>query len=45
MTSGATIPPNSVRYDVFADETESDQYGNRSTDYTNEDEHRTETKE
>lgn len=29
MASGATIPPNSVRYDVFADETESDQYGNR----------------
>ncbi len=27
--SGATIPPNSVRYDIFADETESDQYGNR----------------
>ncbi len=27
--AGATIPPNSVRYDIFADETESDQYGNR----------------
>ncbi|MDA7945865.1 MAG: VWA domain-containing protein [Hyphomicrobiaceae bacterium] len=27
--SGETIPPNSVRYDVFADETESDQHGNR----------------
>ncbi len=27
--AGKTIPPNSVRYDVFADEAESDQYGNR----------------
>jgi hypothetical protein len=26
---GTTIPPNSVRYDLFADETESDQFGNR----------------
>ncbi|MFQ5625162.1 MAG: VWA domain-containing protein [Methyloligellaceae bacterium] len=26
---GATIPPNSVRYDLFADETETDQFGNR----------------
>ena len=28
-STGTAIPPNSVRYDVFADETESDQYGNR----------------
>lgn len=27
--SGTTIPPNSVRYDLFADESESDQFGNR----------------
>jgi hypothetical protein len=26
---GTTIPPNSVRYDLFADETESDQFGKR----------------
>lgn len=27
--NGKTIPPNSVRYDLFADETETDQFGNR----------------
>jgi hypothetical protein len=27
--SGTTIPPNSVRYDLYADETESDQFGKR----------------
>jgi len=27
--SGTAIPPNSVRYDLFADETETDQFGNR----------------
>jgi hypothetical protein len=27
--NGTTIPPNSVRYDLFADETESDQFGKR----------------
>ena len=27
--NGTTIPPNSVRYDLFADETETDQFGNR----------------
>lgn len=27
--NGATIAPNSVRYDLFADETETDQFGNR----------------
>jgi len=27
--NGTAIPPNSVRYDLFADETESDQFGNR----------------
>ncbi len=27
--NGTTIPPNSVRYDLFADESESDQYGKR----------------
>lgn len=26
---GTVIPPNSVHYDIYADETESDQYGNR----------------
>lgn len=26
---GTVIPPNSVQYDLFADESESDQYGNR----------------
>lgn len=26
---GTLIPPNSVHYDIFADESESDQYGNR----------------
>lgn len=27
--NGTVIPPNSVRYDIFADESESDQFGNR----------------
>jgi len=27
--NGTTIPPNSVRYDLFADETETDQFGKR----------------
>jgi Mg-chelatase subunit ChlD len=29
MLDGTTIPPNSVRYDLFADESETDQFGNR----------------
>jgi Mg-chelatase subunit ChlD len=27
--NGSPIPPNSVRYDIYADESESDQFGNR----------------